>query len=83
MIDKLKSKPFLSQKCLEILIYSVIWIVIAIIPLFWNYNYDEEDDEYYCSMDIDEDEWYRIHTHYKGQCPFFRQADDYYTARRQ
>ncbi len=41
MIDKLKSKTFLSQKCLEILIYSVIWIVIAIIPLFWNYNYDE------------------------------------------
>ena len=49
----------------------------------WNYNYDEENEEYYCSMDIDEDEWYRIHTHYNGNCPFFRQADDYYTARRQ
>lgn len=37
----------------------------------WNYNYDEETDEYYCTMDIDEDEWYRIHTHYKGNCLFF------------
>lgn len=49
----------------------------------WNYNYDDETDEYYCSQDIDEDEWYRIHTHYQGRCPYFRQADDYYTARRQ
>ena len=22
----------------------------------WNYNYDEEADEYYCRMDLDEDE---------------------------
>lgn len=49
----------------------------------WYYNYDEDEDEYYCSQDIDEDEWYRIHAHYHGACPFFRQADDYYTAHRQ
>ena len=49
----------------------------------WNYNYDQDTEEYYCFQDIDEDEWYRIHTHHNGHCPFFRQADDYYTARRQ
>lgn len=49
----------------------------------WNYNYDDETDEYYCSMDIDEDEWYRIHVHHRGNCPYFRQADDYYLPRHQ
>ncbi len=49
----------------------------------WHYNYDEEEDEYYCTQDIDEDEWYCIQTQKKGVCPYFRQADDYYLARRQ
>lgn len=49
----------------------------------WNYNYDEEEDEYYCSKDIDEDEWYRIQTLRKGVCPYFRQVDDYYLPRHQ
>ncbi len=49
----------------------------------WNYNYDEEEDAYYCTKDIDEDEWYRIHVHYKGNCPFFQQADEYYLPRHQ
>ena len=26
----------------------------------WYYDYDEEYDEYYCMMDLDEDEVYRI-----------------------
>ena len=41
MFERLKTKNFLNQKCLEIFIYSIIWIVIAIIPLFWNYNYSD------------------------------------------
>ena len=49
----------------------------------WNYNYDDEEEEYYCSKDIDEDEWYRIQTFHKGVCPYFREADDYYLSRRQ
>jgi len=49
----------------------------------WCYNYDEENDEYYCSQDLDEDEWYRIMTHNKGMCPYFRPADDYYLPRKQ
>ena len=26
----------------------------------WYYDYDEEYDEYYCMMDLDEDEYYRV-----------------------
>lgn len=49
----------------------------------WYYNYDEEEDEYYCSMELDEDEMYRIRTDRRSRCPFFRQADDYYLPHRQ
>ena len=49
----------------------------------WNYCYDEEEDDYYCTQDIDEDEWYRICTYQKGNCPYFHQADDYYLSRHQ
>ena len=49
----------------------------------WNYYYDAEEDVYECAKDIDEDEWYRIQTQRKGECPYFRQADDYYLPCRQ
>lgn len=49
----------------------------------WNYNYDEESDQSYCSKDIDEDEWYRIQARHKGECPYFRPADDYELPRHQ
>jgi len=43
----------------------------------WHNNYDEESDQSFCSKDIDEDEWYRIQTRHKGECPYFRPVDDY------
>ena len=49
----------------------------------WYYDYDEEYEEYYCMMDLDEDEVYRIMTSGKNHCPFYRQGDDYTLARRQ
>ena len=49
----------------------------------WYFDYDEEYDEYYCMMDLDEDELYRIYTSKSGRCPFYRQGDDYTLARRQ
>ncbi len=49
----------------------------------WNYNYDEAEDEYYCTQELDEDEWYRIQTQHKGGCPYFRLADDYYLPKHQ
>lgn len=49
----------------------------------WNYDYDEEYDCYYCLMDIDEDEVYRISVSPSRHCPYYRQGDDYYLARHQ
>ena len=49
----------------------------------WNYDYDEEYDEYYCLMDLDEDETYRLLSAPKLHCPYYRQGDEHYLARRQ
>lgn len=49
----------------------------------WNFDYDEEYDEYFCKMDLDEDEYVRIFSSPQGRCPFYRQGDDYTLARRQ
>lgn len=49
----------------------------------WYYDYDEEYDEYYCMQDFDEDEFYHIFSRPDGQCPYFRQGDEYTLARRQ
>ena len=34
----------------------------------WYYDYDEEFDEYYCMMDLDEDEVYRFFSSGKNRC---------------
>lgn len=49
----------------------------------YNYDYDEETDTYYCLMEVDEDEMYRILSNARYVCPFFRKGDDYTTARHQ
>lgn len=49
----------------------------------WYYDYDEEYEEYYCMMDLDEDEVYRVLAFRQGRCPYYRQGDDYTLARRQ
>lgn len=49
----------------------------------WHYDYDEEYEEYYCMMDLDEDEVYRISISRNNHCPYYRQGDDYTLARRQ
>jgi len=49
----------------------------------WYYDYDEEYEEYYCMMDLDEDEVYRIYNSRSQHCPYYRQGDDYTLARRQ
>ena len=49
----------------------------------WYYDYDEEYDEYFCMMDLDEDEMYRYVVSRQSRCPYYRQGDDYTLARRQ
>ena len=47
------------------------------------FDYEEETDTYFCSVDLDEDEMERFLRGSTAQCPFYRRGDDYATARRQ
>ena len=51
---------------------------------FCAYNeYDENDEEYYCSVNMDEDHIARfVPTNHKA-CPFFKSGDEYLVVRHQ
>ncbi|MBQ8389447.1 MAG: hypothetical protein IJX52_00505 [Oscillibacter sp.] len=45
-----------------------------------HYDYDDETESYYCTMDLDEDEMERFLRSDFRACPFYRLGDDYSTA---
>ena len=45
------------------------------------YEYDEEFDDYYCSVDMDEDDYARMLQ--QKECPFWHDGDEYKTVRKQ
>ena len=47
------------------------------------YDYDEYTDEYYCRVNLDEDDVVRLSTSPRTVCPFFRQYDEYKSVRKQ
>lgn len=47
------------------------------------YEYDEEYDEYLCTMALDEDEYARYTAGHYQECPYFRDNDEYKLARKQ
>lgn len=49
----------------------------------WHYDYDEEFDEYYCRMELDEDEFERIFSRRDVRCPFYQKGDEYELPRHQ
>lgn len=48
-----------------------------------NYSYDEEFEEYACSINMDEDDYGRIFTGREKECPYFRFGDEYSIVRKQ
>ena len=48
-----------------------------------NFEYDENDEEYYCSASIDEDDYVRFITSPEKICPFYRLDDEYAVVRHQ
>ena len=42
-----------------------------------NFEYDENDEEYYCSASMDEDDYVRFITSPEKICPFYRLEDEY------
>ncbi len=48
------------------------------------FGYDEEFEEYYCEVDLDEDEMEKFLTDsFRGACPYYRLEDEYKTVRKQ
>ena len=47
------------------------------------YVYDDIEDYYYCSVNLDEDEMYSFITNTIKNCPYFRDNDDYKIVRKQ
>ena len=48
-----------------------------------NFLYDEEYDEYYCDVNLDEDEMVRFLSNQQKQCPYYNHYDEYGVVRRQ
>ena len=46
------------------------------------YAYDEEDEYWYCTADMDEDDMARLMNGGR-ECPFYRDADEYKVVRHQ
>lgn len=49
----------------------------------FHYDYDEEEDMYFCNVDLDEDEMERFLRGDSRNCPFYHRGNDYTTAHRQ
>ena len=47
------------------------------------YDYDEDNEEYYCMVDLDQDDYERFLRQAQNHCPMFRFCDDYTLARKQ
>ena len=48
-----------------------------------NYAYDEEYEEYACMMDMDEDDYARLLSSERKECPYYDGDDDYKIVRHQ
>ncbi|WP_130836800.1 DUF6472 family protein [Lachnoclostridium sp. Marseille-P6806] len=46
-------------------------------------EYDEEDDSWSCSVNMDEDDQYRFLTQRGFSCPYYRSGDEYEVVRHQ
>lgn len=47
------------------------------------FSYDEEMDEYLCTLYLDEDEMVRFMNGHYSSCPYFKQGDEYKIVRKQ
>ena len=45
--------------------------------------YDEDDDSWYCSIDMDEDDYARLMSGATRDCPFWQNGDEYAVVRHQ
>ncbi len=48
-----------------------------------NYVYDDEDEEYYCDLQLDEDDYVHLITGHYSSCPYYQSDDEYRVVRHQ
>ena len=48
-----------------------------------NYEYDEEYGDYYCMIDMDEDDVQRFNIFGSKECPYYHPGDEYTIVRKQ
>lgn len=48
-----------------------------------NFVYDDEEEEYFCDIEMDEDELVRLYTNKYESCPYYRNGDEYRVVRKQ
>ena len=48
-----------------------------------NNAYDEEFEEYYCAVEMDEDEFYKFLSDRSASCPYYKNGDEYAVVRHQ
>ena len=46
-------------------------------------DYDEEVDEYYCSLTFDQDDMEKLSYRRNASCPYYRYGDEYSIVKRQ
>ena len=47
------------------------------------YDYDEEEDQFYCTVDLDEDEMAAFLSNQRFVCPYYQTDDEYKIVRKQ
>lgn len=48
-----------------------------------NYVFDEDDETYYCVVDMDEDDYYRILSGNYSSCPYYQSNNEYEVVKKQ
>ena len=56
---------------------------MAMCDMCENYRYDDDLEEYYCDIELDEDEYLKFLTSSNDSCPYFRADDEYRIVRKQ
>lgn len=47
------------------------------------YMYDEDEDMYFCTVDMDEDDYESLIRHKYRSCPYYKNGDEYRMVRHQ
>ena len=55
---------------------------MAMCDMCENYRYDEDLEEYFCDIELDEDEYLKFLTSSNDACPYFRADDEYRIVRK-